>query len=174
MNQAYPETTTGGGTTRITGKSLPGLVAWIVICFAAAAVGSWFTAMSLRDWYPALHKPAVTPAAWVFAPVWSALYLMMAVAAWLVWMRRGRQGARRALSIFACQLGFNVAWSVVFFGLRSPLAGLLDIAILWCAILATIVTFMKVNRAAAWLMVPYLLWVSFAVYLNAGIWLLNT
>lgn len=173
MNQTYPVSDPGDGA-RITALSMLGLLGWIALCFAAAWIGSWFTTMSLRDWYPALAKPTLTPPGWVFAPVWSALYLTMAVAAWMIWLRRYRPGARRALGLFIFQLALNVGWSGLFFGLKSPIAGLLDIAVLWCAILTTIVVFSKTSRAAAWLLVPYLLWVSFAGYLNAGIWLLNT
>ncbi len=173
MNQTYPVSAAGDGA-KITARSVLGLVAWIALCFGAAGIGSWFTTMSVRDWYPTLEKPMLTPPGWVFAPVWSALYLTMAVAAWIVWRRRYRPGARRALGLFIFQLALNAGWSGLFFGLKSPLAGLLDVAVLWCAILMTIVAFSKTSRAAAWLLVPYLLWVLFAGYLNAGIWLLNT
>jgi tryptophan-rich sensory protein len=150
-----------------------GLCGWILLCFAVAGIASRFTAMSLRDWYPGLRKPALTPPGWVFGPVWSALYLMMAVAAWLVWLRRDRPERRRALAIFVFQLAVNAAWSGLFFGLKSPLAGLLDIAVLWCAVLAAAIAFAKINQAAGWMLAPYLGWVAFAGYLNAAIWLLN-
>jgi tryptophan-rich sensory protein len=154
-------------------RNLFALLGWVLLCFAVAGVGSRFTTASLRDWYPGLRKPALTPPGWIFGPVWSALYVMMAVAAWLVWRRRDRRGARSALGIFVFQLAVNAAWSPLFFGLRSPLAGMLDIAVLWCAIVAAAVAFSKIDRLAAWLLAPYLAWINFAGYLNVAIWRLN-
>jgi len=113
------------------------------------------------------------PPNWVFAPVWSALYLMMAVAAWLVWRRAGFGGASAALGLFAAQLIFNVAWSWLFFGLRSPGLAFGGIVVLWVAIVATIVSFARTTAAAAWIMTPYLAWVTFASTLNLAIWRLN-
>jgi benzodiazapine receptor len=153
--------------------NLLSLCGWTLLCFAVAGIGSWFTTASLNEWYPDLRKSTLTPPGWIFGPVWSVLYLMMAVAAWLVWLRRDCSGARAALIIFVLQLAINAAWSALFFGLRSPLAGMLDIAALWCAIVATVIVFAKINRPAAWLLAPYLGWVTFAGYLNAAIWLLN-
>ena len=113
-----------------------------------------------------------TPA-WVFGPVWTALYLSMAIAAWLVWRRAGWPGGARALGLFAVQLALNAAWSPLFFGLRSPAAGLVDIAALWLAIAATVFAFFRIAPVAGALLVPYWLWVTFATALNAAIWSLN-
>ncbi len=150
-----------------------GLVVSILICFAAAGLGSLFTTPALGGWYLTLRKPAWTPPNAVFGPVWSLLYLSMAVAAWLVWRRAGTPGARRALALFALQLLLNVAWSALFFSAHLPGAAFAEIVLLELAILAAIVAFRPVSRAAAWLLVPYLLWVGFAAALNYSIWRLN-
>lgn len=150
-----------------------GLVASVVLCFAASGLGGLFTAASVRDWYPALAKPSFTPPSAVFGPVWTVLYLMMAVAAWLVWRGRGLSRAALPLGLFAVQLALNVAWSALFFGLRRPGAGFVDIVALWAAIVATTVAFWPVSRAAGALMLPYLAWVSFAGVLNWSIWRMN-
>jgi tryptophan-rich sensory protein len=149
------------------------LVAFVLVCFGAGAVGSWFTTPALDGWYANLRKPAWNPPNWVFAPVWSALYLLMAVAAWLVWRRAGFRAPRGALSLFFAQLILNVTWSVLFFGLRSPIAALGGIAMLWVAIVATIVAFSRTSPTASWIMAPYLAWVTFASALNLAIWRLT-
>ena len=128
------------------------------------------TASSVRSWYPALAKPSWTPPPWVFGPAWTLLYTLTAVAGWLVWRRAG-WGV--ALAAFGVQLLLNAAWSFCFFGARSPLAGVLDIVLLWTAIVVTLERFRRVDRAAAWLLAPYLMWVTFAAALNLEIWRLN-
>ena len=143
------------------------------LCLGVGALGAWTTAGSVATWYPTLVKPAWNPPSWVFGPVWTALYLGMAVAAWLVWRAAGWRGSSRALGWFAAQLALNAAWSPLFFGLRSPAAAFLDIAALWVAIVATIAAFFRVSRPAAALLLPYLAWVSFAAALNAAIWRMN-
>jgi tryptophan-rich sensory protein len=127
----------------------------------------------MSQWYPQLTKPGFTPPSWVFAPVWTTLYLLMAVAAWLLWRRRARPGAKAALTLFLVQLVLNALWSGLFFGLRNPLAGLIDLAALWLALSATIVLFARVRVLAAGLLIPYWAWVTFAGALNAQIWRLN-
>ena len=149
------------------------LILLVAICLGVAAVGGWVTAGSVADWYPSLRKPSWNPPAWVFGPVWTALYLSMAIAAWLVWRRAGWPGGARALGLFAVQLALNAAWSPLFFGLRSPAAGLVDIAALWFAIAATVFAFFRIAPVAGALLVPYWLWVTFATVLNAAIWGLN-
>ena len=141
-------------------------------CFLAAGLGSLFTAASVGSWYAGLAKPGWNPPAWVFGPVWTALYAMMAVAGWLVW-RRGGPGAWTALQLFAVQLVLNVGWSAVFFGLQMPGLAFAEILALWIAIAATLRTSWRVSRPAGILLVPYLLWVSFAAVLNFAIWRLN-
>ncbi len=140
--------------------------------FLAAGLGSLFTASSVNSWYPTLAKPSWTPPAWVFGPVWTALYAMMAIAGWLVWRESG-DARRRALWWFAVQLALNVAWSAAFFGLRLPGLALVDILALWLAIALTLVESWRVSRTAGFLLAPYLTWVSFAAALNLSIWRLN-
>lgn len=149
------------------------LTTFVLVCLGAGALGSWFTTPALDGWYANLLKPTWNPPNWIFAPAWSALYLLMAVAAWLVWRRAGFGAARRAMGLFVIQLTLNVAWSALFFGLRSPVAALGGIAVLWVAIAATIVAFSRISSAAAWILVPYLAWVTFAGALNLAIWRLN-
>ncbi len=143
------------------------------LCFAVALVGSWFTTPVLDDWYATLRKPTWTPPNWVFGPVWSALYVSMAVAAWLVWRKRQLVAVVVPLSLFMVQLALNLGWSVVFFGLQNPGAACIEIVLLWTAIVATLLAFWRVTAAAGWLLVPYLGWVTFAVALNFAIWQLN-
>lgn len=155
----------------------------VVICECAGLLGSLFTIPSIPGWYATLMKPALAPPNWVFGPVWTTLYALMGIAAFLVWRRGGfghathnpatRAAARTALTVFAIQLALNVAWSLIFFGLRSPAGAFVDIALLWFLIIFTIITFYKISRPAAYLLLPYLLWVGFAAYLNFAIWVLN-
>ena len=132
------------------------------------------SAQGTRQWYPTLVKPSFNPPAWVFGPVWTVLYLMMGVAAFLVW-RRGldSDGVRLALTIFLVQLALNGAWSLLFFGLQSPGWALADILALWLAIGGTVWLFWRVAPAAGLLLLPYWAWVSFAAVLNGAIWSLN-
>lgn len=141
----------------------------------AGAIGSIFTSISVGTWFPTLVKPALNPPAWVFGPVWTLLYALMGIAAYLVWAnpRVMKEEKKRALEIFSLQLVLNIIWSVLFFGLLSPFAALVNIVLLWCAILWTIFAFKGISRPAAWLLAPYLAWVTFATYLNAAIWFLN-
>ena len=141
------------------------LLVFLVVCYAAAAAGGVATALGRGNWYESLHKPDWTPPDWVFSPVWTALYGTMAVAAWLVWDRRHGE-AFPALKLFAYQLGLNVLWSILFFGLRSPDAAAANIVVLWLLIGATTAAFFRIHRAAAYLMVPYWIWVTFAAALN--------
>lgn len=141
-------------------------------CFLAAGLGSLFTMVSVGSWYAGLAKPSWNPPGWVFGPVWTVLYAMMAVAGWLVW-RKGQPASWHALRWFAIQLVLNVGWSAIFFGLQMPGLAFAEILVLWLAIAATLMTSWRVSRAAGLLLVPYLLWVSFAAVLNFAIWRLN-
>jgi benzodiazapine receptor len=154
-------------------RQVVGLAISILICTAAAGIGSLLTRPAIDVWYATLRKPVWTPPNWIFGPVWSTLYLAMAVAAWLVWRKAGLSGAKLALALFGVQLLFNVGWSAIFFGLRMPGPAFAEIVILWLLILATTAAFWPVWRVAGWLMVPYLLWVMFAAALNWAIWRLN-
>jgi tryptophan-rich sensory protein len=153
--------------------SLATLAAFAAGCFAVAALGGWLTAASVETWYPTLAKPAWTPPSSVFGPVWTALYAMMAVSGWLAWRGSWGRRRRRAMVAFGTQLGLNLAWSGLFFGLQAPGWALVEIVALLAAIGWTIAIFARVDRRAAWLLVPYLLWVAYAATLNAGIWWLN-
>ena len=146
------------------------LIGLVVVCFAVAGIGGLATAPNIPTWYAGLVKPAWTPPDWIFGSVWSFLYLSMAVAAWLVW-RRGN--ALVPLTLFTVQLTFNMAWSWLFFGLHSPGAAFVDVALLWMAIAATMLAFWFRSTIAGLLFVPYLAWVSFAAVLNFAIWQLN-
>jgi translocator protein len=151
-------------------NSLLMLALLVGICLAVGGFGALFTSGSVREWYPMIRKPSWNPPSWVFGPVWTILYLIMGTAAWIVWCRRNEAEIKSALILFAVQLILNGAWSPLFFGLRNPLAGLLDIVPLWAAILATLILFWRISPTAGWLMTPYLLWVSFATALNFAIW----
>jgi len=150
------------------------LVVSIIACQLAGLIGSVFTTPAIPTWYAALQKPAFTPPNWLFAPAWLTLYLLMAIAAFIIW-RKGlaQKEVKTALLIFAIQLILNALWSVAFFGLKSPLAGVIVIALLWVAILFTILRFFRLSVAAGALLLPYILWVSFAAALNMAIWQLN-
>jgi tryptophan-rich sensory protein len=150
-----------------------GLACAVAACFAAAGIASHYTTPAIPVWYASLRKPAWNPPAWVFGPVWTLLYLMMAVAVWLVWRERGFAGAPLALALFAVQLVLNALWSIVFFGWRRPGLALVEIHLLWAAIFATMLSFWRISPPAAWLIWPYLLWVTFAGFLNLAIWRLN-
>lgn len=148
------------------------VLAWCVaLSQAAGLIGSAFTVPAISGWYATLTRPALAPPNWIFGPVWTTLFFLMGVAAFLVW-RHGAKG-NTALTIFAVQLVLNVLWSALFFGLQSPGAGLIGIALLWTALVATIIAFAKVSKLAAWLLVPYIAWVSFAAFLNYQFWILN-
>lgn len=141
-----------------------------MLCFAAAVPGAFFMP---GDWYASLQKPSWNPPGWIFGPVWSALYAMMAVAAWLVWKRGGFPIQRKALGWFLTQLFLNALWTPLFFGLHLPGPAFAEILLLWLAIAATLLAFRSVNRTAAWLFVPYLAWVTFAAVLNGTLWRMN-
>jgi tryptophan-rich sensory protein len=151
-------------------KTTLALAGWLALCFSVASLGAVFMP---GEWYASLKKPSWNPPPWIFAPVWSALYAMMAVAAWLVWKRGGFSTQRRPLALFLAQLALNALWTPLFFGLHRPGLAFLEILLLWLAIAATLLAFRSVNRAAAWLLAPYLAWVSFAAALNFALWRLN-
>ena len=154
-------------------RDLWGLGAWLLICFAVAAAGGAVTATSVNDWYQTLQKPWFTPPDWVFAPVWTTLYALMAVAAWRVWRKSGFAQARWALLVFAIQLGLNFGWSLLFFGSHLIGAALVEIVVLLGAIVVTTILFARRDRLAGVLLLPYALWVGYAILLNASIWVLN-
>jgi translocator protein len=148
-------------------SSLVALACFVVACFLAASMGVIFPP---GRWYEGLAKPAWRPPNWLFAPVWTILYLMIAVAGWLVW---SAAGFTFALAVYAVQLLLNAAWTPIFFGLRRPDFAFFEIVLLWASIALTIALVHPVNAAAAWLLAPYLAWVTFAAALNFAIWRLN-
>lgn len=144
------------------------------LCLTAGALGAAFTTPEIAGWYAALAKPSFNPPSWLFGPVWTTLYLLMGLAAFLVWNRGGDLAeVRRALILFIVQLVLNVLWSLVFFRMHSPLAGLIVLILLWLGILFTLLSFRRLSGPAAWLLAPYLAWVTFAGVLNMAIWHLN-
>ena len=153
-------------------KQIVVLVIFIFLCLAIGFIGSFATRPNIEGWYNDLVKPSWTPPDSVFGPVWTVLYIMMAAAAWIVWRKTGNFISTPML-VFILQLILNLAWSWLFFGMRNPLAGLIDIVILWIAILITVVTFWKVYSLAGILLLPYLIWVTFASALNFSIWRMN-
>ena len=154
-------------------RDYAGLAAFIALNAAVSGLGSWATAASVGTWYVTLAKPAFNPPNWIFAPVWSALYLMIAIAGWRAWRRATGAQLRLALTAYAVQLALNLSWSFVFFGARLIGPALAVIAALLVAILANAFLFWRIDRAAGALLVPYAAWVSFATLLNAALWRLN-
>ena len=154
------------------GRDILGLVVFLAICLVVSGLGGAITATSVGTWYQTLEKPGFNPPDWVFAPVWTTLYVLMAIAGWRVWRRRTAAGWR-ALAVFAVQLALNLAWSFLFFGLQRIDLALAEIVILLFAILANTVVFWRIDRVAGALFVPYLLWVAYATLLTAALWRLN-
>ena len=150
-----------------------GLVGWIALCNAVGISSALATASGDSPWYQSLEKPSFNPPSWVFGPVWTALYVLMGIAAWRVWRRGGFTAHRAALTAFLLQLALNFGWSFLFFEFRQIELALLEIVLLWAAIVATMALFRRVDQAAAWLLAPYLGWVTFATVLNAAIANLN-
>jgi tryptophan-rich sensory protein len=149
------------------------LLGWLALCYAVAALGSQATVAAIPTWYAALVKPPLTPPNWLFAPVWTLLYTAMAVAAWLGWRTRRSTCRNRGTRLFLVQLLLNLTWTWLFFSQHRPGLALIEIGLLWAAIALTARTFFTISRRAGWLMVPYFVWVTFAAYLNWGIWRLN-
>jgi tryptophan-rich sensory protein len=150
-----------------------GLVLLVAICLGIGALGGAVTASSVTTWYPTLAKPSFNPPSWVFGPVWTALYILMAVAAWRIWRAADRDTARGPLAVFALQLALNLGWSVAFFGLQKIGLAVAVIVALDLAVLSTAVLFRRIDAAAALLLVPYLAWIVFATVLNIALWRLN-
>ncbi len=173
------------------------LIFFVLLCLSAGVVGGLFTADAISTWYPTLVKPSLNPPNWIFGPVWTTLYVLMGISLFLVW-RNGwkvaspilisRKNAwnkwserlwtgdlqkQNVIAIFALQLILNALWSFLFFGLQNPGLAFFEILMLWFAILYTIINFYRFSRPAAWLLIPYLFWVTFAAYLNYSIWTLN-
>lgn len=147
----------------------------VVTCLSIGYFSGLVTKSSIETWFPTLIKPRFNPPAWVFAPVWTTLYIMMGIAAGLIWnkMESHKEPVKKALIFFAIQLALNALWSILFFGLKNPLLALIEIVLLWLMIYETYIKFSKIDKIAGYLFIPYLLWVSFAAVLNGSIWWLN-
>jgi tryptophan-rich sensory protein len=160
---------------KIKGNDILKLVVSIAVCQSAGVIGSLFTAPNIPNWYAALEKPSFTPPSWIFAPVWLSLYTLMGISAFLVW-RKGLSNPKvaRALGVFLIQLILNALWSFLFFGLQSPLAGMIDIFFLLGVIILTAALFYRISNVAGILLIPYILWASFATVLNVAIYSLNS
>lgn len=154
-------------------KFIPPIL-FVLISQLAGIIGSIFTSPAIPNWYAMLNKPVFNPPSWIFGPVWVSLYTLMGIAAWLVWKNWSKSSlAKIAVVLFFIHLVFNSLWSILFFGLQNPLLAFVEIIFLWILILILIFLFYKIDKRAAYLMVPYLLWVSFATVLNFYIWRLN-
>jgi len=155
------------------GKRWGALAVFLIVCVAGGALGGIVTVPAIDGWYRTIQKPAWTPPDGLFGPVWTVLYVTIAIAGWLVWRHRSAPGGGAAMTLWCVQLALNLAWSPLFFGLRSPGLGLVDIVLLWAAIVAFLWAARRIAPAAALLLVPYLAWVSFATALNLAIFRLN-
>jgi translocator protein len=154
-------------------SELRGLVLWLALVLVVAIIGGLVTRSSVSDWYPQLVHPDFAPPNAVFGPVWTVLYVMMAYAAWRIWRAHGFGGAPWALGLFLVQIALNLLWSILFFGFQEIGLALVEIVVLWFAILATLVLFWRLDRIAGALLLPYLAWVGFAAALNHAFWVLN-
>ena len=150
-----------------------GLTIFVIVCFGAGGIGAIATTPEINGWYQTIEKPTWNPPNEVFGPVWATLFVMMSIAAWLVWKTGGVQPVAIPLVLFFTQLALNIGWSWIFFGRHQPGLAFAEILILWLAIAGTMVAFHKHSKLACWLMAPYLSWVSFASLLNFTIWRLN-
>jgi len=149
------------------------LLLWLGLCFAVAGMGGRWTAAEVSGWYRTLVRPAIAPPNWVFGPVWTTLYALMAIAAWQVWLSAASPMRTWGLILFLLQLGLNLAWSWIFFRQHAIGPALAEVLILWAAIGAATLVFGRVSGVSAWLMAPYWAWVSFAALLNAAFWRSN-
>jgi len=146
----------------------------LALCLSAGIIGGLFTTSAITEWYQYINKPSFNPPNWIFGPVWTLLYFMMSIALYLVWQKGLKKKENwSAFIFFMVQLGLNTLWSILFFGLRSPLLGLIDIALLFITIVVVIYKFFRINKTASLMLAPYLLWVTFASVLNFFIWKLN-
>ncbi len=160
--------------TKVMKVNWKGLGGSVGLCLSTGMVGSIYTLQSVKWWYPTLTKPALNPPAWIFGPVWTILFILMGLSLYLVWNKGlKKKGVIDGIALFGVQLILNITWSYLFFGIRNPFLALVEISVLWGAILLTAWKFYKIDRTAGCLLIPYLLWVSFASYLTLSIVLLN-
>ena len=149
------------------------LAVFVAVCLIVQLGGGLLTSMSVREWYPTITKPSWNPPGWIFGPVWTALYLAMAVAGWLIWRQRLLQNIGPAMALFGIQLFLTLLWSALFFAMRNPMLAFFEVVLLWVAILLTTIAFWRIRPAAGILFFPYLAWVGFAAMLNFWIWRMN-
>ncbi|MBI5554219.1 MAG: tryptophan-rich sensory protein [Candidatus Diapherotrites archaeon] len=149
------------------------LIIAILICQLAGVIGSVFTFPAITEWYSELIKPTFTPPSWVFGPAWITLYTLMGIALFVVWQERTNKRIQKGILLFGIQLALNTGWSVLFFGLRQPFYAFIEIILLWLVLAFTLREFLKINKTAAYLLLPYLAWVSLAMALNYSVWVLN-
>jgi translocator protein len=157
------------------------LLASIMVCLGVGSLGSIFTSSSVSSWYPTLIKPSFNPPGWIFGPVWTILYILMGIALYLIWTNNITKKRKKvdekiinmAIIWFFIQLGLNFLWSIMFFGLHSPLLGLINIILLDIAVIITKYKFYQINKTSCYLLLPYLLWITFATVLNFALWYLN-
>jgi tryptophan-rich sensory protein len=154
--------------------SIVKLIVAILICQLAGFIGSIFTTPSIPTWYAGLQKPTFSPPNWLFFPVWTILFILMGISLYLVWNKLAKnKEAKKSLVVFGVQLTLNILWSILFFGLKSPLYAFVEIIALWLAIAFTVFKFYRISKNAGLLLIPYILWVTFAAFLNFNIWILN-
>jgi tryptophan-rich sensory protein len=150
------------------------LLGWIALCEAAGIVGSFFTVSAIPTWYATLARPSFSPPNWVFGPVWTVLYMLMGIAVYRVWrLGMHKPAVKTAVSLFIVHLFFNAIWSILFFGAKNIPLAFVDITVIWVTLIYIIFRFEKLDRASAYLLLPYLAWISFATVLNYNYWLLN-
>lgn len=152
-------------------KKIIKLLISVAICLSAGFLGSIFTSSKIPSWYASLIKPSFNPPNWVFGPVWTTLFILMGVSLYLVWTSKTK--SNEPYYLFSIQFLLNILWSAIFFGMQSPFYALIEIVLLWILILLTMISFWKISKTAGMLLIPYILWVSFAAFLNLNIWLLN-
>ena len=156
------------------GSKILKLIISILICQGAGVIGSLFTSPAISTWYATIQKPSFNPPNWIFAPVWTLLFLLMGISLYLIWSKGFKyKETKIAIFIFFVQLILNILWSILFFALQSPLYAFIEIIILWFIILLMIISFYKVSKIAAYLLLPYIIWISFASVLNFSILIIN-
>lgn len=173
MEKSNLEKTQQEKTSILYANNILPLVLSILIAQTAGIIGSFFTVSSVGSWYKTLAKPSWNPPSWVFGPVWITLYTLMGLAAFFIWKNRKHPYAKKALLFYGIQLVLNAWWSILFFGLKNPGIALIDIIILLVMMIITTLYFWKVERKAAWMMLPYIAWVGFATVLNFTLWQMN-
>ncbi|KAF3363063.1 Translocator protein [Chlamydiales bacterium STE3] len=155
-------------------KKSVGLACFILLCLGIGMAGGLFTETSVNTWYPTLIKPSWNPPKWVFAPVWTVLYILMGISLWLIWLKKASPNHQLAYALFGLQLGLNFLWSILFFYKQSPMLALIDLSLLWTVVTVMLLIFARISSLAALLQIPYLAWLTYAWSLNCAIFFLNS